>query len=81
MEKDKMKDFLEAVLKNMPSDWLDLTTHRLDIYEEKLAKSQFLDHFEGLYSSNTSDKSVLQNLPTAYDYIRLGHPLSCIFYL
>lgn len=78
IEDTKMLNYIKEVLANMPSDWLRLTTHRLDIYEEKLAKAQFLDQFEELYKNNNSDTSVLSNLPTAYDYIRLGHPLSSI---
>ena len=62
----------------MPQDWLNLTTHRLDIYEEKLAKVQYLERFEQLYDSDIYDKNVLSELPTAFDYIRLGHPLSCV---
>jgi cystathionine beta-lyase/cystathionine gamma-synthase len=78
MKDTKILSYIKAVLENMPKSWLSLTTHRLDIYEEKLAKTQFLDQFETLYSNNTSDSSALTNLPTAYDYIRLGHPLSCV---
>jgi hypothetical protein len=37
---------------NMPAGWLNTTTHRLDIYEEKLAKTQFLDQFE-VHNANT----------------------------
>ncbi|NJM79142.1 MAG: cystathionine beta-synthase [Flavobacterium sp.] len=55
-----------------------MTTHRLDIYEEKLAKTQFLEQFENLYLNDNSETSALNELPTAYDYIRLGHPLSCV---
>jgi cystathionine beta-lyase/cystathionine gamma-synthase len=62
----------------MPSDWLNLTTHRLDIYDEKLAKTEFLEQFEILFQTNNSAASALKELPTAYDYIRLGHPLSCV---
>lgn len=73
---------IQEVLENMPSDWLNLTTHRLDIYDEELAKTQFLDQFEELLNQTTSDnatfKDALSALPTAYDYIRLGHPLSCV---
>ena len=69
---------LKKILENIPSDWLNLTTHRLDIYEEKLAKAQFLDHFEKLINQSDWDSSALGELPTAYDYIRLGHPLSCV---
>ncbi len=73
-----MQNYITDVLKNMPSDWLKLTTHRLDIYDESLAKTQFLNEFEELYKNNISDTAALSKLPTAYDYIRLGHPLSCI---
>ena len=62
----------------MPAEWLSLTTHRLDIYDEKLAKTQFLDQFAALFKANNSNLTALNTLPTAYDYIRLGHPLSCI---
>ncbi|MDG1333267.1 MAG: cystathionine beta-synthase [Crocinitomicaceae bacterium] len=78
MEDNKMLDYIKDVLKNMPADWFALTTHRLDIYNEKLAKTEFIEEFEALYKANNSDTSALSNLPTAYDYIRLGHPLSCI---
>lgn len=77
-----MLKFLKAVLENMPSDWLTITTHRLDIYDERLAKTQFLEQFENLFNNNNSTpvdlKTALSELPTAYDYIRLGHPLSCV---
>ncbi|APZ46854.1 cystathionine beta-synthase [Polaribacter reichenbachii] len=73
-----MQNYIKEVIKNMPKDWLNLTTHRLDIYEEKLAKTQFLEEFINLYNNDISDISALAELPTAYDYIRLGHPLSCV---
>lgn len=73
-----MLDYIKNVLENMPTAWLNLTTHRLDIYDEKLAKTQFIDQFEALYEANITDASALNALPTAYDYIRLGHPLSCV---
>lgn len=78
MEVNNVLNYIKDVLKNMPTDWLELTTHRLDIYNEKLAKVQFLDQFEILFNNNTAEKSALNELPTAYDYIRLGHPLSCV---
>tara|TARA_B110000503_G_C7171611_1_gene424566 strand:- start:1322 stop:3169 length:1848 start_codon:yes stop_codon:yes gene_type:complete len=78
MVNTKMLTYIKSVVKNMPLDWLNLTTHRLDIYDEKLAKTQFLDLFQDLYESGNAETSTLNNLPTAYDYIRLGHPLSCI---
>jgi len=62
----------------MPEWWLKMTTHRLDIYNESKAKIEFLEKFEALYKANDSSKKALDNLPTAYDYIRLGHPLSCV---
>ncbi|MBT0810150.1 cystathionine beta-synthase [Litoribacter ruber] len=74
----KVLNYIENVLANMPEEWLSLTTHRLDIYNEGLAKTEFLEGLEGLFHSDISDKSALSELPTAFDYIRLGHPLSCI---
>jgi cystathionine beta-lyase/cystathionine gamma-synthase len=78
MVNEKMQNYIKDVLENMPNDWVRLTTHRLDIYDESLAKTQFLEKFEELYSANNSDASALSELPTAFDYIRLGHPLSCL---
>lgn len=73
-----VQNFIENVLKNMPNDWLRLTTHRLDIYREELAKTEFLEQFEALFQSSQFDQESLRSLPTAFDYIRLGHPLSCV---
>ena len=73
-----MIKFLKNVLEKMPTSWLSTTTHRLDIYNEKLAKTEFLEQFEFLSKNNSPDTLDLRNLPTAYDYIRLGHPLSCV---
>lgn len=70
--------YLKKVVKNLPIGWLSITTHRLDIYNEKLAKTQFLEQFEVLFNDNNAESSALDQLPTAYDYIRLGHPLSCV---
>lgn len=78
MKDNNMLNYIKDVLDNMPTDWLNLTTHRLDIYNEKLAKTQFLEQFNILFNNRNSAVSALNDLPTAYDYIRLGHPLSCI---
>ncbi len=78
MQDNKILNYITGVLANAPTDWLKLTTHRLDIYEEKLAKVQFLEQFEHLYKNNNLQSKALNELPTAYDYIRLGHPLSCV---
>ena len=78
MKNKQLINYLKNVLENLHEDWVKLTTHRLDIYNEELAKSEFLDEFEKLYQANNFSKSALENLPTAYDYIRLGHPLSSI---
>ncbi len=78
MNQTQIQQQLQTVLSNMPADWLKLTTHRLDIYEERLAKTQFLEHFERLLKAGTLDAEQLNQLPTAYDYIRLGHPLSSV---
>ena len=78
MQDINIATYLKDVLKNRPNDWLGLTTHRLDIYDERLAKTEFLVQFELLYKKGTSTTEALKQLPTAYDYIRLGHPLSSI---
>ncbi len=73
-----MLTYIQDVLENMPADWLNLTTHRLDIYNESLAKTQFLEQFELLFHAGNAHAPALSELPTAFDYIRLGHPLSCV---
>ncbi|WP_143959984.1 PLP-dependent aminotransferase family protein [Litoribacter populi] len=78
MTENRVFKYIEDVLENMPAEWLKLTTHRLDIYIEELAKTQFLDEFEDLFKNHSSETSALSQLPTAYDYIRLGHPLSSV---
>ena len=78
MQENKILDYIDGVLKNTPEDWLNLTTHRLDIYDEARAKDEFLEQFELLFRNSNSDQSSLNGLPTAFDYIRLGHPLSCV---
>lgn len=78
MKDKKVLSYIEDVLENMPVDWLKLTTHRLDIYNEALAKTQFLEQFELLYKNENATTSALGALPTAFDYIRLGHPLSSV---
>ncbi|MFD2513259.1 PLP-dependent transferase [Pontibacter locisalis] len=78
MEDNKVLKYIKNVLVSMPTDWLRLTTHRLDIYNEQLAKTQFLEQFEILVKENNSETSALSELPTAFDYIRLGHPLSSV---
>lgn len=78
MEDNKTLNYIKDLLENVPSAWLNLTTHRLDIYNEKLAKTQFLDQLDTLFQNNNTTTSALDILPTAYDYIRLGHPLSCV---
>lgn len=74
----KVSNFIAGVTANMPKDWVKLTTHRLDIYNESLAKTEFLDQLEQLFESNDFSEKSLAELPTAFDYIRLGHPLSCV---
>ncbi len=78
MQDKKILNYISTVLKNIPKNWLKLTTHRLDIYNEKKAKIQFLEEFEALFNTNNSELEALNSLSTAYDYIRLGHPLSCL---
>ena len=78
MKNNTAQNYVKNVIINMPNNWLKLTTHRLDIYNEQQAKTEFLEQFDALFSENNFDKTALNNLHTAYDYIRLGHPLSCI---
>jgi len=78
MKEQKVLNYIEEVIKNVPNDWLKLTTHRLDIYNEKLAKTEFLEKFESLFAAKNAETSALKELPTAFDYIRLGHPLSSV---
>lgn len=78
VEASAIQAYVKSVAENMPADWLSLTTHRLDIYDEPLAKTQFLERFEALFAEQNADPSALSELPTAFDYIRLGHPLSCV---
>ncbi len=74
----KMNISIHDVIQNIPNDWVRLTTHRLDIYDENLAKTEFLEQFETLINNADVSMTSLAELPTAFDYIRLGHPLSCI---
>ncbi|MFV0542192.1 MAG: hypothetical protein ACK5L8_00760 [Marinicella pacifica] len=69
---------LKKLLPNVPQDWLKLTTHRLDIYNESNAKSEFLTQLKERIKKGQTDTVHLDNLPTAYDYIRLGHQLSSL---
>lgn len=78
MKNGEILKYLKNVLDNIPKNWLTDTTHRLNLYDEKLAKIQFLEHFEALINDSNYEHSALENLPTAFDYIRLGHPLSCL---
>ena len=78
MKGNSENTYISEVLHNMPEDWLVLTTHRLDIYDEAAAKSAFTEKFNALFLADDFSKESLESLPTAYDYIRLGHPLSCI---
>ncbi len=78
MKNEKVLNYIGRVLENVPPGWLSITTHRLDIYNEELAKTEFLDQFGKLYKNNNHQTAALNALPTAYDYIRLGHPLSCV---
>lgn len=76
--KQNINDFLRRVIEYMPADWLHLTTHRLDTYNEAKAKVEFLEAIQTLFDSSNFSEAQLAELPTAYDYIRLGHPLSSL---
>ena len=45
---NNIKTAIKELLKNLPSDWLELTTHRLDIYHEEAAKTEFLKALKSL---------------------------------
>ena len=53
MKDERLRNFLKDVLVSMPLDWLNLTTHRLDVYDESKAKTQFIDQFSELYNSES----------------------------
>ncbi|MDX1445729.1 cystathionine beta-synthase [Lishizhenia sp.] len=78
MENNKLINYISTLIEQVPTDWLKLTTHRLDIYDESQAKTQFLEQFEALVNADKLSTQNLESLPTAYDYIRLGHPLSSV---
>ena len=69
---------VRKILENFPIGWVEQTTHRLDIYDEEQAKSQFLEHLDALQTTMDYAPKTLESLPSAYDYIRLGHQLSSI---
>ncbi len=76
-----MKPFFNSVsglLENLPKSWVELTTHRLDTYNESEAKLEFLEELKKLLLSGEYSSKNLEQLPTAYDYIRLGHQLSSL---
>ncbi len=76
-----MQNFLDSIKKlldKLPTSWVELTTHRLDIYNESKAKSEFLDELKKLIAKSEYTTDDLEQLPTAYDYIRLGHQLSSL---
>ena len=76
-----MKPFFNSVsglLANLPKSWVESTTHRLDTYNESEAKSEFLEELKKLLSNGEYSSKNLEQLPTAYDYIRLGHQLSSL---
>ena len=70
---------LAKVIQYLPEDWLTLTTHRLDIYDESRAKVQFIEELLKLVSNHNINKQALSQLPSAFDYVRLGHQLSSVY--
>jgi len=69
---------IAQILEHMPAEWATLTTHRLDIYDESKAKVQFVEQLQTLMREGQITQSALAELPTAYDYVRLGHQLSSV---
>lgn len=78
LKNTSLHSYLEKLINNVPGDWINLTTHRLDIYNEEKAKTEFLNEVERLFNNDVASEEALSKLPTAYDYIRLGHPLSSV---
>lgn len=70
---------LATIIASMPDDWLTLTTHRLDMYDESQAKNQFIDGLVCRVEEGNVSPESLQKLPTAFDYVRLGHQLSSVY--
>lgn len=75
---DTLFTSVKQLLGQLPPQWLNLTTHRLDIYHEEHAKTEFLTELKKLLISGDYSSTTLEQLPTAYDYIRLGHQLSSV---
>lgn len=78
---NSVEPFLNSIrdlLTSIPKSWVELTTHRLDIYNEPQAKSEFLVELKKLIEKGGYSSEELEELPTAYDYIRLGHQLSSL---
>ena len=61
MEGNSIKNYLETLIENIPTAWLDLTTHRLDIYNESLAKAEFLEQFEVYLTQKTQRQKHFKN--------------------
>ena len=59
MQENKILDYIHDVVQNIPEDRVNLTTHRLDIYDEARAKGEFLEQFESLFRSGISDTTSL----------------------
>lgn len=76
--KERCFDCIGQILENIPRGWLEMTTHRLDIYDEDQAKTEFLVELQKKAASGDLSEAALNQLPTAFDYIRLGHQLSSI---
>jgi cystathionine beta-lyase/cystathionine gamma-synthase len=75
----KQTTALKRIIKYMPQDWLMLTTHRLDIYDESRAKLQFIEELLKLVENDNINQESLAQLPPAFDYVRLGHQLSSVY--
>ncbi len=59
MENNKVQNYIKNVLENMPPGWLNTTTQRWDIYDESLAKTQFLNRIENLFNDEIYKTSAL----------------------
>src|SRR6056300_1407864 len=78
MADSKIQRQVQNILEHMPEDWSILTTHRLDIYDESQAKTQFVEKLIDLLDTDSLSEEDLAQLPTAFDNVRLGHQLSSV---
>ena len=71
-------DSVRDLLKTLPKSWVELTTHRLDIYNESEAKSEFLVELKKLLLSEEYSSNTLEQLPRLM--ITFDWGINCLAY-